>query len=81
MTTRRAYPLIQPLYKLVLLVHQSTAVVERGFLLMNDIATSQRTLGQDTLDSLMRISSFSQSRGNASILTDSNLDELVNMFR
>jgi hypothetical protein len=61
-----------------MLIPQSTAVGERGFLLMNDIATSQRTLGQDTLDALMRISTQCRNQGN---LSDANWEELIDQFR
>ncbi|KAH3802724.1 hypothetical protein DPMN_156404 [Dreissena polymorpha] len=55
---KRAFPAIKPLYKLGLLIPQSTALVERGFSLMNNIATVDRTMLQGTLDSLMRISYY-----------------------
>ncbi|KAH3704357.1 hypothetical protein DPMN_079413 [Dreissena polymorpha] len=73
---KRAFPAIQPIYKLGLLIPQLTALVERGFSLMNNIATVDRTMLQGTLDSLMRISYY-QSRH---ALTEENFGDIVKLF-
>ncbi|KAH3851509.1 hypothetical protein DPMN_093991 [Dreissena polymorpha] len=75
-TLKRAFPAIQPLYKLGLLITVSTALVERGFFLMNKIATHDRTMLQGTLDALMRISYY-QLRHT---LTEDDFDDIVKLF-
>ena len=72
-----AFPFIQPLYKLALLIPQSTAVVERGFSLMNGIATVHRTMLQSTLDALMRISHHTANYA----LTEQDYESIVDLFK
>ena len=68
------------IYQLViysLLIPASTAVVERGFSLMNDICTHLRSrLTQSHLTCLMRIT-----REGPEVLTDPILEELVEKFK
>ncbi|KAH3862001.1 hypothetical protein DPMN_024955 [Dreissena polymorpha] len=59
----------------------STAAVERGSSLMNNISTELRTLGQPTLDALMRISSFQALSGPDQLLTMENMEALVDMLK
>lgn len=72
---QESYPSILQMYKVALLVPQSTAVVERGFSAMNDICTELRTLGQQCLDSLMRINLW---QGD---LNEQDFDNIVDIFK
>lgn len=73
--TSRAFPELMDLLKQALLIPQSTAVVERVFSKMNDISTNIRSLSQNTLDALMRISSHSGG------LQEEDFDSLVECFK
>jgi len=72
---QESYPTVLQLYKLALLVPQSTAVVERGFSAMNDMCTNLRSLGQQTLDSLMRINLYQEE------LLEEDLELVVDLFK
>ncbi|KAH3696767.1 hypothetical protein DPMN_002946 [Dreissena polymorpha] len=72
---QESYPTVLQLYKLALLVPQSTAVVERGFSAMNDMCTDLRSLGQQTLDSLMRINLYQEE------LLEEDLELVVDLFK
>ena len=72
---QESYPTMMPLYKMALLVPQSTAVVERGFSAMNDICTDLRSLGQMSLDALMRIHLCHDN------INDQDYENMVDMFK
>lgn len=72
---QESFPTMMQLYKLALLVPQSTAVVERGFSAMNDICTDLRSLGQQSLDALMRINLWPDQ------FTEDDYELIVDMFK
>jgi hypothetical protein len=76
---RACFPRVYKLFKLALLIPQSTAVVERGFSVMNDICTFLRTsMGQITLDAMMRISLM---QDTLQAFGDEDYENLVSIFK
>ena len=74
---RTCFPRVHQLLNYALMIPASTAVVERGFSLMNDICTPLRSsLSQHSLDALMRIC-----REGPDALSPEDLEILVDLFK